>query len=244
MGEGIPCEECRSDAPIALDYSRQHSYREWAGPSLKLDSGALLGLSPVLELEAAGPSDCPICHSYSPDALEFDFATWQDSLLRAFFPATEQVLLLPGSHIPERDSTWWFQWQRSLAKTLYADQAPLTSLAPWQGRSGEAIYRRPLPKDLRHLLGSLGGRLGLRYLALPLRLRVELKPKEGKKGAYDWESLWTLWDLREGSLLLLDYRSFYAATSNSTPPDRQWSKPWAEALGQALRQGPRSDEPH
>ena len=244
MGEGVPCQACRSEAPIELSFSEIRYYREWGTSSLKLDSGALLGLAPILELEAAGPEDCSICHSYSPDAVEFDFATLQDSLLQAYFPAAEQVLLLPGSHIPERDSTWWLEWQRRFAATPYADHSPMASLAPWQGRSGAAIYRRPLSKKLRQLLGSLGGRYRLRYLAMPLRVHVKLKPKEGKNGAYAWESLWTLWDLREGSLLLLDYRAFQAATSSSTPPDRQWSKPWAETLGEAFRQGPKGDEAH
>lgn len=243
-GESAPCADCRSDEPLALKYTDSHAYREWGIPQLRMDSGTALGILPVLRLRASGPEECSICHSFSADAVEFDFSSAQDSLLRAVFANQQLEWLFPGMQVPERDSLLWRAWCDSLAQTPFADGKALADLSPWQERQGEAVYTRPVPAPLRTLLGRLGARYAVRYLVVPLVLNAELQPGSGKRGGYRWQSLWALWDARDGNLLLLDYRSFVAATSGTAPPDRHWSAPWASDLGKALQQGPRADETH
>jgi len=243
-GESAPCADCRSDEPLSLEFTDSHAYREWGVPQLRMDSGAALGILPVLRLRASGPEECSICHSFSNDAVEFDFSSAQDSMLRAVFVNQRLEWLFPGMQVPERDSLLWRAWCDSLAKTPFADGKALSVQSPWQERQGEAVYARTVPAPLRTLLGRLGARYAVRYLVVPLVLEAELIPGMGKRGGYRWQSLWTLWDARDGSLLLLDYRSYKAATSGAAPPDRHWSAPWVAELGNALRQGPRADEVH
>jgi hypothetical protein len=243
-GESAPCADCRSDEAVALKFLESHAYREWGVDILHMDSGAVVGVLPVLRLSASGPEDCKICHSFSVDAVDFDFSATQDSLLRAAFPHQNWELLYPGLQVPERDTIFFAHWLDSLAQSTFAHNQPLQATAFWRERTGEQRYTRPVPPALRGLLGRLGGRYAVRYLVIPVVLHVELQPDSGKRGGYQWESLWTLWDARQGTLLVLDYQAFTAATTGTAPPDRLWSAAWAQNLGAALQRGPRSDEAH
>lgn len=242
-GESVPCASCRSDKPLLLQWQDTVSYREWSSDSLRLRPGTVIASVPPLRLVAQAPEKCDICHSFSPDGLEFDFANAIDTLLAARFAELEFGILYPGLLVPERDSVLFQQMLDSLASTPFVGEQVLADTSPWQDRSGDVIYNRPVNKLLRTRLARLAARYRVRYLAIPVVLDVKLDPKAGKSGAFRWQSLWMLWDAPQGQLLYLDYLQGTLISTNSTPPDRGWSGPWVERLDALLQRGPRQDEP-
>ncbi len=242
-GESAPCASCRSDKPLVLQWQDTVSYREWGSDSLRLRPGTVIASVPPLRLVAQAPDKCDICHSFSSDGLEFDFANAIDTLLAARFADLEFGILYPGLLVPERDSVLFRQTLDSLASTPFVGDYALADTTPWQDRNGDVIYNRPVNKLLRTRLARLAARYKVRYLAMPVVLEVKLDPKAGKSGAFRWQSLWMLWDAPQGKLLYLDYLQGQLVTTTSAPPDRAWSGPWVVRLDALLQRGPRQDEP-
>jgi hypothetical protein len=196
LSESPPCDECRSGEAPNFDVKVNRAYREQANEILALDSGALIGVLPALNVIANSPENCNYCHSFSESAVEFDFAAKEDSILAARFPNSERVLLFPGSQVPERDSAEFWNAFANLR------EIPLNE-----------------NKELKNFLKKLSLRYKVRYLAFASFIEVTVKDKK----TFDWESEWSLWDAQKGELLFWDYQNLTAKSKNSAPVDRGWA---------------------
>jgi hypothetical protein len=194
--EAPPCDDCRSGEVPNFDVKVNKAYREQANETLALDSGALIGVLPALNVIATSPENCDYCHSFSESAVEFDFAAKEDSVLTAWFPGSEKVLLFPGSRVPERDSAEFWNAFANLR------EIPLNE-----------------NKELKSFFKKLGHRYKVRYLAFASFIEVSLKDKK----TFDWESEWSLWDAQKGELLFWNYQNLTAKSKNSAPVDRGWA---------------------
>lgn len=227
-----PCEECGTRGDIELKISDEKSYREWNGIAYsRLDSSAVVGVFPTLKVVAKRPDDCRMCHSFSADALDFDLAHVEDSLFAKAFPKMRRELLLPGMRLPDADSLYLDTLSFRLLKSVFADGKPLSDMAPWVSRdSVEQDLQREVPAKLKNLLNDIASRYEIRYVTMPIYLKVEMLPDLGKKGGFTWEILWAMWDVRYGELVFLTYSQFTAATTSRVAPEKEWSRPFAPRL--------------
>jgi hypothetical protein len=163
--EALPCENCRSGQEVSFEVKMNKSYREQKSELLALDSGELIGILPALNVIAKHPEKCDYCHAFSESAVEFDFATKEDSILKSRFPNNELVLLFPGSQVPERDSA---EFQKAF----------------------ETLREIPLNenKELKIKLKKLSHRYKIRYIAFASYIEVNIKDKK----TFNWESEWSL----------------------------------------------------
>lgn len=241
MGDSVPCADCRSDSPVQWALSEESYYREWGGAGMP-DSGTVIGVLPSLRLEVPDPGECSICHSFSEYSVDFDFDQAEDSLLKRAYPQSVLLKLFPGLDVPEADSSWFRAGLDSLGQQVFADGLALVDPEPWRQRAGEVTFSRSVSGGVQRWMARVAGRYGASFLAVPAFLHVELKPKLGKRGGFRWQSVWLLWNVRQGGVVLLDYQSFVAVSSGGGVPDRLWSGVWAGRLAEGLKRGARSEE--
>ena len=227
-----PCEECGTRGDIELKITDEKFYREWNREAYsRLDSGAVVGVFPALKVVAKRPEVCKMCHSFSADALDFDLAHVEDSLFVQAFPKMKRELMLPGMRLPDADSSYLDTLSVMLLKSEFADGHKLEDIAPWVDRDGiEQAFAREVPTKLKNLLNDIASRYEIRYVTMPIYLKVEMLPDLGKKGGFTWEILWTMWDVRYGELVFLTYSQFTAATTSRVAPEKEWSRPFAPRL--------------
>lgn len=231
-----PCEECGNRGDIELKITEEKAYREWNRKAYsRLDSSAVVGVMPTLKVVASRPDVCRMCHSFSADALDFDLARVEDSLFAKAFPKMQRELLLPGMRLPDADSLYIDTLSFLLLKNAFADGRPLSDMRPWQERDGvEQDMQREAPAKLKNLLNDIASRYEIRYITMPIYLKVEMLPDLGKKGGFTWEILWCMWDARYGELVFLTYSQFTAATTSRVAPEKEWAQPFAERLWKML----------
>ncbi len=227
-----PCEDCGERGEMELEISNEKFYREWNPAAYaRWDSSALLGVFPAITVTAEAPENCRFCHSFSAEALDFELAQTEEDLFTSYFPKMRRELVIPGAFVAEEDSLWLQDWTRAFEKAAFADSLPLSDLSPWLSRTGtEQLYPRPLSHELNNLFKQFRERYPVRYLSVPLYLKVRINPKLGKSGGYEWAVLWTLWDVRYQELVFLIYSEFTAATKTRVPPERLWVTPFRERL--------------
>jgi len=194
-----PCDDCRSGDLPDYEIKINRIYSE-AKENFALDSGFLIGVLPALSVIANSPEKCKFCHSFSESAIEFDFASKEDSILAARFPNNERVLLFPGSRVPEKDSAEFWSAFANLKEIPLKEN-----------------------KEVKEFLKKLSQRYKTRYLVFASHIEVTLKDKK----TFDWESEWSLWDAYKGELLFWDYRNLTARSKNSSPVDRGWASVFA-----------------
>lgn len=240
------CAECGEQGEIELEVTSEKAYREWNPQAYaRFDSASTLGSFASLSVEADAPENCRICHSFSADGVDFDLAHYEDSLLAAAFPKMHRFPMLAGSRVPEEDSLFFNSFVRNVQNAVFAGGRKLSDFSPWKNAGvSEAAYARPVPDSLKKMLRTVSLRYNVRYVSMPVRLRVQMFPKAGRSGGFSWESLWILWDARYGELLFLDYQSLSAETTSRIAPERDWASPFAARLGAALRKNPSSVENH
>jgi hypothetical protein len=195
--ETQPCDNCRSGETPDFEVKINKSYREQKNENLALDSSVLIGVLPALNIIANSPQNCDYCHSFSESAVEFDFAAKEDSILAAWFPNNERVLLFPGSQVPENDSAEFWNAFANLKEIPLSEN-----------------------KELKSFLKKLGQRYKIRYLAFASYIEVNIKDKK----TFEWESEWSLWDTKNGEMLFWDYQNLTAKSKNSAPVDRGWAE--------------------
>ncbi len=240
------CAECGEQGVVELEISNEKSYQEWNLKAYELfDSSAVMGVFPTLSVVAEAPENCRICHSFSAEAIDFDLAHYEDSLVPVAFPKMQRELMLPGMRIPDADSTYLAKFSKDILSMTFAEGKKLSDMHPWQGRSvSEQTFTREVPFPLKKKLQEVALRYNVRYLTIPVRVSVKMLPHAGRSGGYEWKSLWTLWDARYGELVFLNYSEFMAETTSRIAPEREWAKPFAERLGKAFRVKPIQVENH
>ena len=231
-----PCQECGTRGDIELKITNEKFYREWNKKAYsRMDSTAVWGVFPSLSIKADRPEKCKFCHSYSADALDFDLARVEDSLMVKAFPKMRRELMLPGMRLPDADSAYVDSLSKLLLNSVFADGKKLSDMSPWLERDGvEQDISRELSKDFKNLLNALASRYELRYLSIPVVLNVRMDPDLGKNGGFTWQTLWTLWDARYGELVFLVYSEFTAATTSRVAPEKEWAEPFASRLWKML----------
>ncbi len=231
-----PCQECGTRGDIELKISGEKFYREWNKKAYsRMDSSAVWGVFPALSVKADRPEKCRFCHSYSADALDFDLARVEDSLMVKAFPKMRRELMLPGMRLPDADSSYLDSLSFMLLESVFADGKKLSDMSPWLERDGiEQDISRELSKDFKNLLNTLASRYELRYVSIPVVLNVRMDTDLGKSGGYTWQILWTLWDARYGELVFLVYSEFTAATTSRVAPEKEWAEPFASRLWKML----------
>ena len=227
-----PCTECGTQGEIELKITNEKFYREWNPAAFsRIDSNAVVGVFPAIKVTANRPEDCKMCHSFSADALDFDLARVEDSLFVQAFPKMTRELMLPGMRVPEADSAFMDTLSSKLLKTKFVEGKKLDDVTPWEERDGvEQTLVRELPLELKDLLNQVASRYGLRYLTIPLLMNVTMDPDLGKKGGFDWQIVWSMWDARYGELVCLAYSKFTAATTTRVAPEKEWATPFASRL--------------
>lgn len=243
------CDDCGERGELELEIFDERGFAEINPKSLELlDSMAILGSFPALEISAICPDGHKLCHSFSPDAVDFDLAHGEDSLIALRFPKMTHEQMLEGLRIPEEDSLWIRGRLEEFQKEIFADGKSLGDTSPWKDRAEFptkfSAFDRRIPLPLKNRLVEISKRYNLRYVSVPLKIEVEILPKLGKSGGFRWQSLWTLWDVRRGELLLLSYQEFFAKTTGRVAPERGWSKPFTERLGKILFTDPKEIENH
>lgn len=227
-----PCEECGKRGDIELKITDEVFYREWNQSAYnRIDSSAVVGVFPALNVEAKRPEQCRFCHSFSQDAVDFDLARVEDSLFVKAFPKMQRELMLPGMKVPDSDSTYIDSLAAVMLSMKFADNEALGNCVPWIDRDGiEQDYAREVPAKLKNTLNDVASRYGLRYLSIPIKISVNMDPDLGKSGGFVWKSLWTLWDARYGELVFLTYSEFTAFTTSRVAPEKEWAEPFAARL--------------
>ena len=243
------CAECGEQGKLELEIFDEKGFVEINPELLKmLDPKATLGSFPAQRIVAHCPEDEKICHSFSEDAVDFDLAHFEDSLLEKRFPQMVHEQMLEGLRIPEADSAKIKTEMENLLKLSFADGEPLNSLSPWESRADFPIaysaFNRAVPANLKKALSQIGKKYNVRYLSIPVTVQVQILPDLGRSGGFTWKSLWTLWDARQGELLLLNYNRFTAKTTSRIAPERGWAKPFAARLDSALSRDPSTIENH
>lgn len=231
-----PCEECGKRGDIELKISDEKFYREWNKKAYaRMDSTAVMGVFPALTVKADRPEKCKFCHGYSADALDFDLARVEDSLMVRAFPKMRRELMLPGMRLPDADSSFVDSLSWLLLESEFADGKKLGDFSPWLDRDGvEQDISRELPPKFKNLLNALASRYELRYLSIPVSLQVRMDTDLGKSGGFTWKILWTLWDARYGELVFLVYADYTAATTSRVAPEKEWAEPFAARLWKML----------
>ena len=227
-----PCTECGTQGEIELKITNEKFYREWNPVAFsRIDSNAVVGVFPAIQVTANRPEECKMCHSFSADALDFDLARVEDSLFVQAFPKMTRELMLPGMRVPEADSAFMDTLSSKLLKTKFVEGKKLDDVTPWEERDGvEQTLVRELPLELKDLLNQIASRYGLRYLTIPLLMNVTMDPDLGKKGGFDWQIVWSMWDARYGELVCLAYSKFTAATTTRVAPEKEWATPFGSRL--------------
>ena len=228
-----PCEVCgkRGDIELKITGDREWNKKAFA----RLDSSAVMGVFPALSVKAERPAKCKFCHSYSADALDFDLARVEDSLMVRAFPKMRRELMLPGMRLPNADSSFADSLSKMLLESVFADGKKLADFTPWLERDGvEQDISRELPASFKNLLNALANRYELRYLSIPVALQVRMDTDLGKSGGFTWKILWTLWDARYGELVFLVYSEFTAETTSRVEPEKEWAEPFAARLWKML----------
>lgn len=241
-----PCADCGKRGDIELNVHSSQFYREW-NPSAyqKWDSSGVIGVLPTQVIQALAPENCSFCHTFSSDALDFDLARVEDSLFAKAFPKMPRELMFPGARLPEEDSSWFVQMLTDFIKLPFVEGKPLKDSSPWLDRLGvEQSFQRVVSDSLKTILTSISLKYNVRYLSLPILLKVEILPKAGKKGGFSWKSVWTFWDARYGELAFLTYAEFVAETKTRVAPDRFWAEPFAPYLWRMLKTHPSEIENH
>ena len=231
-----PCQECGTRGDIELKITGEKVYREWNKKAYsRMDSTAVWGVFPALSIKADRPAKCKFCHSFSADALDFDLARVEDSLMVKAFPKMRRELMLPGMRLPDADSSYLDSLSKMLLSSVFADGKKLGDLSPWLERDGvEQDISRELSKDFKNLLNALASRYELRYVSIPVVMNVRMDTDLGKSGGYTWQILWTLWDARYGELVFLVYSEFTAETTSRVAPEKEWAEPFASRLWKML----------
>lgn len=226
------CDECGKQGDIELEITNEKFYREWNQVAYsRIDSSAVVGVFPALSVKALRPEKCKMCHSFSPDALDFDLAHFEDSLFVAAFPKMQRELMLPGMRLPDADSLYLDTLSVILLKSKFADGKTLDNMTPWLERDGiEQTLQREVPAKFKNALNDIASRYGLRYISVPVKLEVEMMPDLGTAGGYTWKILWSFWDARYGELVFLTYSEFTAATTSRVAPEKEWAVPFAPRL--------------
>ena len=227
-----PCTECGTQGEIELKITDEKFYREWNPIAFRrIDSNAVVGVFPALKVTANRPEDCKMCHSFSADALDFDLARVEDSLFVKAFPKMTRELMLPGMRVPDADSSFMDTLAVQLLKNKFVEGKRLDDVRPWEDRDGvEQTLTRQLPFELKDLLNKLASRYELRYLTIPLLMSVTMDPDLGKKGGFNWQIVWSMWDARYGELVCLTYSKFTASTTTRVAPEKEWATPFASRL--------------
>ena len=227
-----PCTECGTRGDIELKITDEKFYREWNPEAFsRIDSNAVVGVFPTLKVTANRPEDCKMCHSFSADALDFDLSRVEDSIFAKAFPKMTRELMLPGMRVPESDSAYLDTLSLKLLAQKFVENKRLDDVTPWKERDGvEQTIVRKLPFELSNLLNGIASRYGLRYLTIPLVLKVTMDPDLGKKGGFNWMIVWSMWDARYGELLCLTYSKFTASTTSRVAPEKEWAEPFASRL--------------
>ena len=240
------CVECGEQGEVELEISNEKSYREWNLKAYEMmDSAAVMGVFPALAVVAEAPEDCRICHSFSAEAIDFDLAHYEDSLVPVAFPKMQRELMLPGMRVPDTDSTYLAKFSKEILLLTFAEGKKLSDMHPWQGRSvTEQTFTREIPLPLKKKIKEIALRYNVRYVTIPVFVSVKMFPRAGRSGGYEWKSLWTLWDARYGELVFLNYSEFMAETTSRIAPERNWAKPFAERLGKAFKVKPTQVENH
>lgn len=241
-----PCTDCGKRGEIELEIHSLAYYREWNPAAYKkMDSSAVIGVFPTQVIQAEAPENCSFCHTFSADALDFDLARVEDSLFAKAFPKMSRELMYSGARFDEEDSSSVAGWLVQFLKTTWVDGKQLVDPSPWLERIGiEQSIQRVTPDSLKAHLTQIALKYNVRYLSLPILLKVEILPKAGKKGGYSWKSLWTFWDARYGELVFLTYVEFVAETKSRVAPDRFWAEPFAPYLWRMLKINPAEIENH
>lgn len=231
-----PCEECGKRGDIELRITGEKFYREWNKKAYsRMDSSAVLGVFPALSIKAERPEKCKFCHSFSADALDFDLARVEDSLMVRAFPKMRRELMLPGMRLPDADSSFVDSLSRLLLNSEFADAKKLSDFTPWMERDGvEQDISRELPAKFKNLLNALASRYELRYLSIPVVLQVRMDTDLGKSGGFTWKTIWTMWDARYGELVFLVYSEFTAETTSRVAPEKEWAEPFSARLWKML----------
>ena len=194
------------------------------------------------------PSLCSCGCSFSEDAVDFDLAHYEDSLIEKRFPGMRHEQMLGGLWIPESDSSWIRDALRKILGLTFADGKALLDVSPWEARADSftaySVFDRDVPAPLREELFNVFRRYNVRYLTLPVVVEVKILPKIGKNGGFAWKSLWILWDARMGKPMLLSYHAFKAKTRSRIAPERNWAAPFAKHLARELFLNPETVENH
>lgn len=243
------CTECGERGEMELEILDERGFVELNPKIRELEKSlATIGSFPVLQIVAECPDGDRICHSFSEDAVDFDLAHFEDSLVEIHFPAMRHEQMLEGLRIPEADSAWIRGALEKMLGLEFADGKKFSELSPWAARTDSiavySVFDREVPKPLREELLKISRRYNVRYVTLPVSIQVKILPKLGKSGGFAWKSLWTLWDARLGKPMLLSYHEFTAKTRSRVAPERGWAKPFAERLARELRQDPETVENH
>lgn len=243
------CSECGERGEMELEILDEKGFAEINPEFSKLwESASTLGSFPAAKVLAECPEESKICHSFSADAVDFDLAHFEDSLLEKRFPKMRHEQMLEGLRIPDADSLWARKALEKVLREPLADGLKLSDASPWKSRAGYptvlSAFDRSVPDSLRAALFQISRRYNVRYLTLPVFVSVKIFPKMGKSGGFAWKSLWTLWDARLGKLMLLSYEEFTAETRSRVAPERLWAQPFAERLARLLSLDPQKIENH
>ena len=243
------CEDCGEQGEMELEIFDERKFVEMHPKITEtFRTVATVGSFPTQKVFAMCPEGSKICHSFSDDAVDFDLAHFEDSLLAGRFPEAKREQMLEGLRIPEGDSLWIREALQKILSTALVDGKSLLDTAFWKSRTDDSeIYsrfEREIPREIRQELAAVSKRYNVRYLTIPVFVRVEILPKLGKSGGFRWMSLWTLWDARLGNLLFLSFEEFGAKTKSRIAPERHWAKPFAERLGKDILLDPQKIENH
>ncbi len=243
------CAECGEQGELELEIFDEIGFVEINPDFLKkMDSSAILGSFPAQNIVAICPENEKICHSFSEDAVDFDLAHYEDSLIEKRFPKMVHEQMLEGLRIPDEDSLAILEALGNLLKQKFVDGELLENLTPWELRADFPVvysaFDRTVPSAIKGALSQIAKKYNVRYVTLPVTVQVQILPDIGRSGGFTWKSLWTFWDARQGELILLTYNAFTAKTKSRIAPERGWAKPFAERLGEALYRDPQTIENH
>jgi hypothetical protein len=243
------CEECGERGELELEIFDEKGFVEINPDFLAdFDSTAILGSFPAQNISAVCPENEKICHSFSADAVDFDLAHFEDSLIESSFPRMVHEQMLEGLRIPDADSLVIRTMLQNLLKEHFADGEPLENLSPWKSRADFPVaysaFDRTVPEALKGALSQISKKYNVRYVTIPVTVQVKILPDLGRSGGFTWKSLWTFWDARRGKLVLLSYNAFTAKTTSRIAPERGWAKPFADRLSEALHRDPSTIENH
>lgn len=239
-GESAPCEGCAKGGDPKLAVVDSLVWFESAEGFSLHGLSRPLGVLPFLERKAEVKGKCKFCHSYSEDALEFDFGNKQDSMLLAFDSTLEILILHPGAQVPEKDSTVFAAEVKALLGLPFLDGQGIGSLKPWEERGTQnESMNRPVPRATRTALSTLAARYGVKSLVIPVTICVSIDPDLGSEGGYAYQVLWMVFDASKGQMVLAYHGKFQVETRGDVPPDRNWSEIAIRSLGLRLGSLPR-----